>query len=249
MKLKELLSRIPRPVTACISAVCVLLLAGIYYIVLGCPTLTFRQEFRRAEKANLVGPSTIVDTLDDSDYYDFNKMIVGETEYGVTFFGFTYSSRPNNNPFEDRRYVFSYQEKTGDVTVAVAPNFWGGLWGAINGTSDSLPVYIFTEYSDAVRAEVELIVSGSHSWTEDGVKKSSEFTETFSEKASAIEPGIFRCFLTFKTDNRGEAAYQLSNIVSRSGYGTADATITAMVWLYDEDGNIIVAQSVDIPSA
>lgn len=243
MKRKFPLSRKTR---ALLYSIGVLILVVAFYIVLGCPTLTMMQEFRRAEKAHLVGPSTIVDTMDDSEYHDFNKMIVGETEYGITFFGWSYKTRPNSNPFEERSYVFSYQEKTEDVTVAVAPNFWGSIWGG--NSYDTLPVYIFAEHPDAVRADLSLTVKGTHTVTEEGVRTETEYTETFAEKASLVEPGIFRCNLTATTETRANAMYHLSCIVSKSGYMSADAAISATVQLYDRSDNLILTKTLDLSS-
>ena len=111
---------IPRPVRAILCAVCAIALAIAYYIALGCPTLTDEQEFRRAEKIHLVGPSKIVDTL-TSEYSEFDKMIVGETEYGICFFGkYTYTTGVYNKDETD--YRLFYAEKTGDLTLVPAPN-------------------------------------------------------------------------------------------------------------------------------
>ena len=52
---------LPRPLRACLWALLAVLVGIIYYIALGCPTLSIRQDFRRAEKVNLAGPSKIVD--------------------------------------------------------------------------------------------------------------------------------------------------------------------------------------------
>lgn len=250
MKKQKFSHRIPRPLAACISAVCVLALLLLGYIAIGCPTLTFRQEFRRAEKANLVGPSTIVDELDGTIYADFPNMYVGESDYGITFFGLSDVTLSNGRYFNKKQYIFSYQEKTGDITLAIAPNHSGVMWGDWGSYVDivNLPVYVFTEHTDAARAEVTIRVNGAYTKTVNGEKKTTEFSETFTAKASAIDDGIFRCFLQSKTDKQCHALYYLSrNVCDR--YPSPDVTITAMVWLYDEDGNIIVAQSVDIPSA
>lgn len=251
MKLKNLLSRIPRPVKACSCAILLLAAAIVYYIALGCPTLTFRQEFRRAEKAHLVGPSTIVDTLTDEDYWDFNEMIVGETEHGITFFGFTYHSRPSYNIFTKRSYVFSYREKTGDITVSAAPNFWGLHWdfNTSQGINESLPVYIFTNHPEAVRAEIELTVSGNFTETIDGEIKTIEYSEQFFARAVPVEPGIFRCYMNSCTRERTAALYLFSRVCSENTFlyaGEERTVIPITVSLYDQDDNLIAVESLEI---
>ena len=68
---------IPRPLRACLWALLVIVLSILYYIALGCPTLSLRQELRRAEKVHLVGPSKIVDQVNGELYSEFEKMLVG----------------------------------------------------------------------------------------------------------------------------------------------------------------------------
>ena len=119
MKIVRFFQGIPRPVKACFFAVFVGLVAIVYYIAIGCPTLSFRQEFRRAEKANLVGPSKIVDQLDNHDYNEYDNLIVGETEYGVCFFGRRKYSVAGTRTKKIYLYQFNYREKTGDITVVV----------------------------------------------------------------------------------------------------------------------------------
>lgn len=109
-KLKNFWQTIPRQLRAAGNSLLVLLLAVTFYVCIGSPTLTERQAFRRAEKANQVGPSIIL--LDaDTENYDFEHLILAETEQGVI----TYASSDTWTP------VFCYHEKTGDVTVVTAP--------------------------------------------------------------------------------------------------------------------------------
>ena len=55
MKLKNLFSRIPRPLRACICTVLAIVLLLSYYVMLGCPVFTMKQHFRRAEKEGFSG--------------------------------------------------------------------------------------------------------------------------------------------------------------------------------------------------
>lgn len=250
MKLKNLFSHIPRPIKACFCAFLVIVAAVVYYIALGCPT-TFQQEFRRAERAHLVGPSTIVDTLTDKDYWDFNKMIVGETENGITFFGFTYNSRPDKNIFTERSYVFSYKEKTGDTTVLAAPNYWGGSWdfNASQGINISLPVYIFTNQSEAVRAEIQLTVSSTSTKNTNGEIITLSLSEEFSANADPVKPGVFRCHLNSHDSLSAEALYLLSSVCSERNSLSKEELSTIIpvtVLLYDKDGNLIANESIEI---
>ena len=246
MKLKNLIRRIPRPLQAIVCTILVIGLAISYYIALGCPTFTFEQEFRRAEKVHMVGPSTIVDTLSHSEYSEFDGLIVGETENGICFFGKYYNSSSDyGNPFAKERYLLSYIRKTGELTIVAVPNVWGMFWGS-TGFKTTLPVYLFTEESDAVRAEVEVIVSGSYSYrNENDETIQCDFTHSFREEATRSDNGFFR--FTFSADQEAglHALYQLSDDTGGGPYAiTSQTSYPATVRLYNEAGNLISEQSI-----
>lgn len=241
MKLKTFLYRIPRPLKVFIFAILVIALALVYYIVLGCPT-TFRQEFRRAEKVHMVGPSTIVETF-HGEYTEFEKMIVGETEYGICFFG-EYAYNEVNK--EKRHYCFSYQEKTGDLTVAVPPNASAFDW-AWPGFAQSFPVYVFTDDPEAVRAELKLTVTGEYTYYYHGKPEKEPvqcpLNRTLQAEAQRTDSGIFRFWLEAE-DQPGLAALQyLSNAVGGNAYNITRleklSTISVTVRLYDAQDQLI----------
>lgn len=249
MKLKNLMNRIPRPVKAIFCAVCVVLLAICYYIALGCPTFTFTQEFRRAEKVHLVGPSQIVDTM-DSEYSEFDKMIVGETEHGISFFGRYYDHYPYNALFDEKLYLLTYVKKTGDMTISAAPNIWGRRW-SFTGFERSLPVYLFVDGKDAVRAEVGITVAGGggDSVYEDGKTVESRFERTFQAEATRSDTSFFLFWFTADDQAGLSALSSLSNATSGNPYSATNAeecTISATVRLYDESENLILERELSI---
>lgn len=245
-KLKAWMERIPRPVRAIFYTVLAVVLAISYYIALGCPALGMRHEFRRAEKAHMVGPSKIVDTLSNNDYYEYDKLLVGETEHGVCFFGRyeVVHGTKNGRNLTKNQYHFAYCEKTDDITLCAPPNVRGIMWEAFEFKRE-LPVYVFTEHSQAVRAEVEVTVVGSTD--KNGVGK---FTVPFQAEAERAEDGFFR--FTFEADQKDslKALYYLSIIGSgdRSDMQTSDRLekITAIVRLYDAAGQLIADQTLNI---
>ncbi len=252
MRIENLIVRIPRPVKAIVCAVCVVVLAIVYYIALGCPT-TFRQEFRRAEKAHLVGPSKIVDQVSMSEYYEFKNMLVGETDYGIIFFGQYATTRSDGEYSGEVLYRFSYQEKTGDVTFAAPPNVFGahGMY--------ELPVYIFTEHDNAVRATVSITLTGTRSYTLHTVKVDDPFDVTFQAEASRDQNGFFRFNLTAPynytpSDPHGMAnddsyaLFCLSTLCSKDTVYNSMQTmvIPIQVRLFDAEGNEILNTQISI---
>lgn len=241
---------IPRPLRACLWALLVIVLSILYYIALGCPTLSLRQELRRAEKVHLVGPSKIVDQVNGELYSEFEKMLVGETEHGIIFFGRFGSSRTGPKHEGTRSYEFSYIEKTGDMTFAAPPTALSYY------PLPTLPVYIFTEYADAVRATISIQATGSRSYTEHSVGKVEDpFDVSFHAEADRDENGFFRFLLTVKNNPSvvysNDEAYALlciSTICSGESFidNTATMVIPITVTLFDAEGNELVARQLQL---
>jgi hypothetical protein len=244
---------IPRPLRACLWALLVIVLAILYYIALGCPTLSLRQELRRAEKVHLVGPSKIVDQVNGELYSEFEKMLVGETEHGIIFFGRFGSSRSGPIHEGTRSYELSYIEKTGDMTFAAPPT------GLSYFPLPTLPVYIFTEYADAVRATISIQATGSRIYNKQNVGKVEDpFDVSFHAEADRDENGFFRFLLTAKSNQpqdpfgyHNDSAYALlciSCICSGESYydNCATMVIPITVTLYDAEGNEIVTRQLQL---
>lgn len=249
-KLKKLFNRIPRPAKAIFCATCAVALAILYYIALGSPAFTFEQEFRRAEKANLVGPSKILDTL-EGEYAEFDRMIVGETEHGICFFGeeITTVYRGSDYKREEMMFTFSYREKTGNITVLAAPNYTAALWDQF---TYSIPVYVFDCYPEAVRAELELTITGTYSYHSTGNMMITDFSERFSAEAERTGEGFFRFMLKTSDKDSAYALKLLSDLSSSKMFNTSkdvDTVVPGTVRLYDENGNLIIEQTFEICSA
>lgn len=240
MKKKNAFSWIPRPAKACICTLLVIVLAAAYYIALGCPTFTIEQEFRRAEKAHMVGPSKIVDHT-KGDYSEFDDMLVGETEYGICFFCKRTVTNVNKNR-EEFHYFLSYVEKTGNMTMVAAPNNHGSSWNFF-GHKQSLPVYLFVNDEKAVRAEAEIHVMKAPNTT--------GYTEaTFLAEADRTESGIFRLTIQGETNHELSAMYYFSTVTGgNNDHHPAEDIfndITATVRLYDAQDNLIEETTLTI---
>lgn len=250
-QMKNAWLRLPRPIRAAANILLILVLAFLFYYSLGCPAFTTEQAFRRAEKANLVGPSTIVDILDRDDYDKFDQTIVGETENGILF----YCTQDVFNP------IFSYREKMGPITV-LAPPSGPFNWG-LDSYGHSLPVYVFDDYPEAVRAELELHIQGTVDYNSNGVAHTETFEKHYTTTAGRETDGFFRFlldapytdvpFLGQRLGNDGFALYYLSQVCTVDIWSNesreAEHAIPATVRLYDENGTLIAEENLTIRSA
>lgn len=248
-KLRNFWSRIPRPVRGCLDVVAIIILLLLLYISIGFPTITVEQEFRRIEKLNMVGPSQIVSHL-KKPYADADDLIVGETEEGVLFFT---RKRLSAGSSYRHSYEYYYAKKTGAITVLAAP-----AWSGFMLTGYSLPVYVFDDYPEAVRAEISVTVTGSETHNIDGTTIENDFSETFESSALRETEGHF--YFTFRSidpytsfyNDSHDALTRLACVcnpsVVLSQEQRENTIVTATVWLYDSQDNLIKEDILNITS-
>lgn len=241
---------VSRKTKALIYMIVIFLLGAALYISKGCPTLTFRQEFRRAEKSQMVGPSKIADELSSQEYHEFDDMLVGETDYGVCFFGRRAYYR--SSIFEDKRYdyTFTYREKADDITVLAAPNKWGVTWDWEHYGGVSLPVYIFTEYPEAVSADLTLTISGTTTGKDNEENIPTAFTQELRAQASTIKEGVLRCYIQGSTPFECRALALLSDICGNTAFYISEdepqPTILCTVTLLDASNQVIATKEMQL---
>ena len=270
-KLREVWSKIPRPLRAVSNVVLILLFAYLYWISEGRPINSDTLEYRRMEKLQMLGPGTIVHELNPhygseefpiDQYNEFAHTIVSETEHGIIFCGIF--DRENN-----REPIMTYQEKTGDITLAVPPtDIWdwsGWNWKFV------LPIYVFHEYPDAVRAELDVTIEGvwESSYNSDSYSGTIEqpYTKTYQlqsihrtedfflfhievpdiiEQANKIETYLVtqpeRVFETMQ-GVEGDAPQLLSRLLNPSVYNDVQTGCAeGTIRLYDENDDLIAEQ-------
>ncbi len=108
--------------------------------------------FRRAEKADLAGPSEIIGSFDvpeDWPRVNYDRLLLGDDGEEIFF----YLIREGGNSFLFRR------EKTGGILLTPAPSW--NLKGTTpwRGEETVLPLLLFAEDPAAVRAEVRIRLS------------------------------------------------------------------------------------------
>lgn len=245
-RLKRLWRNIPRPIRAVVNILGILFLILTIYYCMGTPAFSLEQGFRRQEKAHLVGPGQIVDHLDWSEYPQFHDILVAETEHGVTF----YAVYESDSLFEQYTYeIFSHREKTGDLTVLAPPSMWM-LWNW-NDWDQTVPIYLFDEYPEAVRAELDLHVVGKYQVDNDNF---DDLDVRFSLETRRADEGFFKFWLDIPAGMDEElAAAQLLTAISTTGesfpsantqahykYPYAEATVR----LYDENDVLLVEEDL-----
>lgn len=241
--IKRFWGNIPRRIRAGLNILVILFLLLIFYVSIGSPVFTLEQRFRQLEKAHLVGPGEIVDHVGYNLYPEYTDLLVAETEKGVIFYGYV----DQRYPYEDYE-SFSYREKTGKLTFLAPPAAPFGWY--FDSFGRTVPLYLFDDYPDAVRAEASVHVKGSYQVN----NEKHPFDMRFEVSANRFSDGVFRFLLELESGQplKLAAAQMLTEIsttaeswpfTNTNAYRKephADITIR----LYDAQDNLIAEEDL-----
>lgn len=232
--LRKLWRGIPRKARIAIH-ICVIFLSLIaLYTFFGAPTLSAAQAFRRYEKANMVGPAQILGTVKlEEGYGSYRQMLIADDGDAISLFFYDHAAH------EDPKLI--YREKTGDLTVLGAPY---PTDARTRKTNCFYPIFLFDEYPEAVRAELELTLSAEYF--------GEGFEKTYSLTAQRSNPGYFKFLLrTYNRSGLGVEGYAIQVMALISGYegkSFRDWSVPVTVKLYNEADELICERSLEITS-
>lgn len=233
--LSKLSEKIPRKTQVFINLGLILVLPFTIYLLLGSPAGDAETAFRRAEKANLVGPSKIlgIETVDGmwGDTYviaDNGDSAILYLCDSPTTFGLNYSNS----------YRLIYRPKMGSVSV------YGLHQYAIGFFDNTYTLIVMDDYPEAVRAELELELFWQDSETLE------VFRKAYSLSAVREHPGYFRMDILFASD---EDAQQERNAIGQFSCWSANPptylgeySYPATVRLYNDADELICERSLDL---
>lgn len=227
--------KLPRSWKIAIYSLVIAVCFCIGWVMMELPIVFPRLHMLSAERQNLLGPSNLVDVLENKEYSEFEKLLVGETEHGITFFCL--------NPHRNTRLY--YREKIGDVTVVPAPTYSSSWHNGFTHVSPprQLPIYVFHEYPTAVRAEMEIAVANNPdnrhtNYTGDGFS----FQYQLSAERSQNDFFLFRLELPEYCEENADELYamqMLSRICYYHGWTYALETASITLRLYDASGKLL----------
>ena len=274
-RIREKWAKIPRSLRAITNIVLIAALLFLAWHTQGKPLNIDILEYRRLEKMQLIGPGTIVHELVPhygveehpiDQYNEFAHTYVSETDQGIIFCGLFDKDR-NRDP------ILSYQKKTGDITLAVPPtDIWD--WGGWNWAF-YLPVYVFHEYPDAFRAELDLTIQGvwEINYHSDAISEDHKepYTKTYSLLSRHRTEDFFlfgihvpdildqaiaaEMFLSSQPERvwdtmqgpEGDAPQLLSRMLNPSVYSNVKTgSVDAMILLYNENNELIAEKTITL---
>lgn len=220
--------KFPRPAKALLRLALLAFLVFLVYVILGCPPLTARMAFRRAERANMTGPGKILAQFPHTEY-DGLDIIIAETDHSYLLF--LDNSRSLNydrfyNPTkggESVYFTFRTYPKKDSVSLYAIPNSYRPT-----------NLILFHEEADAVRAEMELELE----YVYDGG------THRMPVKAEAHRKydGFF--VFSIAADQPTEQWYRAMSVLQAhcSQYGSGKPTVT--IRLYDKHDNLLRTETI-----
>ena len=208
-----------------------LLIAGVMDFLIADAFLIPEKQFRREERGNMVGPSTILGQ-EEIDLGPFQGMILGETEEGVILWLYG----------EDiGRTQFIYREKYSEHKLVAPP----GPGGFVFLTDElHLPIVLFDNVPRASRAEIE--------FTLEEMYDDQDFKKAYHLEADRNVQGYF----LFTLDAEGQwpglgaegvALTTLANISSNTDT-YVQRSIPVEIRFYDITGALIKTDMVTLRS-
>lgn len=220
--MKKLLKRwqqLPVKFRACTNIALICLCILLIYIFVGAPALTPRQAFRRAEKAQLVGPAEILEDLHVGGY-PYSRLILADDGDGVIIY--TY------NRFHSAATELLYAEKTGDLTIAAAPD--QTFYPKENHAS--IAIILFHEGSRAVRAELDFTLTADY--------EGETHEKTYSLQSLMT---LDRCFL-FSIEAHSQSALGAEGQLLLQLQAVNGSAIPATLRMYDQNDSLIREETV-----
>lgn len=236
--LKNRWNKVSRKKKVLIYCIGILVCAFLLYVFKSAPT-DLENEFRRAEKANLVGPGNILGSVPiyGGSHDAYLQMLVAEDEEGLILYPYHLGS----GGYTKLRYL----KKTGDITFFTEPRELMYDWESIE--EFSMTVGILDTYPEAVRAEMELALRYQIN-ADDPV-----YEKIYTLESQREIPGLF----TFQLSDQdatglwvmGYAMEMLMCLTDPQSYRLYyDCSVPVTVRLYGEGDTLVLEKTMEIVS-
>lgn len=230
-KRKQYWSQVSRPKKSLICMIGILLSVLTLYFLVEAPAFSRNLQFRRAEKANLIGPCEILGTEEIRFYrhdgtVDHEYLLVAQDDYGVALYPCHSNLCWHINPLIYREWrneplLLAYHRDTGAWT---------------SRDSLELPLILFDNTPDAVRAEITLHLSVD------------AFQKSYTLRAFRQQSGYFRFTLPFlhedRSDSEAQALKTLTRISDPAQWASSQISVPYQLRLYDENGQLLIQQDL-----
>lgn len=187
-------------------------------------------QFRKEERAHLVGPGDILG-IEEIDFSHYETMIAAETEEGVILW---VSGKDLN------RSDLVYKEKNGGDMLLAAPGYLGYMTVA---DEVHLPLVLFDQHPRAVRAELRFTLRE--------IVNGEEFEKTYFLSADREKSGYFLFTLNAESDwPEGSDAERLTLQIFANIASGQDKqlyyNVPIQMWFYNSRNELIAEETIAI---
>ena len=246
----RLLRSIPKPLRILFDLLLAALLFFAWFVAIGGPRFGEEERFRRAEKANLVGPSVILDRIfTQGDWFPttYNRLLIGDAGDEILFYG-------TINERSSRYGVLTRREKTDGLLCTTLPQARSTIMSSYWPDGDAvpemvIPLFLFVDDPRAVRSEVRLKLTEDWEVTLEQYRGADTPPEEL--QGWTVRDRYFLLLLpvppeTWDSQEKAEALRSLlwTNDPTTVGGGEFPATIL----LYDAEGRLLETRDYVIRS-
>ena len=222
--------KITRPLRFALDALLALALLTAVYVAMGCPFLGETALFRRTEKANLMGPSKIIDRLDVQEDWlmaSWDRLLIGNTEEEIVFWSRSRGAKSGS---------FTRVKKTEGILLTPMPGYV--YEDAFQPERDmAAPIFLFVDDPAAVKATVRIRLSETDEVTLTQVR--GKLALRAGDAESRERYFFFQIPVPQESwmQDRGVQVRLLLRACEDSRYRTAGFPVT--IWLYDAEDRLI----------
>ena len=225
-KIRTYWNSLTRPVKILYAILLVLLAGFLTYLALGAPPLTPMMGFRRAERANMVGPSQILDELTVKEYIYFVNRQPNRTKHPVIIA----ESQDCDIVYNFRSDTFSVYPKTQAPALYCVNIGSPKVEQTRIGNTVPLPLILFDRNEQAVRADIEFRIKIDDVWN-----------NLFRKSALRQYNGFFYFEIIPENDEEAQSLSTFQRLFF--DYDSADKpSITVM--LYDKNGQLLSTETI-----
>ena len=230
-----------RKVRTLIHLFVILLCVTLVLLVKSIPSSTPEEQFRRLEQGYMIGPSNILGTETISKSGDL-KLLIAKSDTDLMLYRYAESEYRQFTEKSNRSTDLVCRKKNGDLTILAA----GGRSPYFsNNTEPYLPIVLFDEYPEAIRAEIEFTLSIDTYKDTEGIVRDESL---FRLNSTRTNDGYF--YFTISPSVKANEGYlqmlvKLASMTSNWGnVGYTPTPIPVTVHLYDKNNQLIVDQTI-----
>ncbi len=230
-KYRALRDRIPRKVQVVINLVSIPILLFLLYIFMGSPALNWEHQYRRIEKAHMVGPGEILGYEEVTGNL-YEEIVLAKTDDALIVS--TVSLGKNGND------ILLYLPKRDGIMVLGAPQDLMRLL-----PTSTMTVFAVDDRADAVRAEMDLEL-----YWKQFVDEEPQYP-VFHLQAPRKEVGYYRFDIPFGNLEEESVPWNTIKLFSAwsrdtTGIHIPEDAYRATVRLYDENNKLLAEETVQL---